>query len=171
MRDEAANFGFTEKDIDAIGDEDVMLAVELDGAPVYNTQEYAKFNAQKEKTKTPLQKARELSRRVSDVTINKIAKIIGDKDKIADLKNSEMLSLKKLLMDEELINKFNQDTYFDEKNNLTEAGKEFIDGLLLASVFDEQELEILSKFKHIRNRLARVKLLLAKDTQKGEFVS
>ena len=169
LRDEAANFGFTEKDIDAIGDEDVMLAVELDGAPVYNTQEYAKFNAQKEKTKTPLQKARELSKRVSDVTINKIAKIIGDKDKIADLKNSEMLSLKKLLMDEELINKFNQDTYFDEKNNLTEAGKEFIDGLLLASVFDEQELEILSKFKHIRNRLARVKLLLAKNTQKGEL--
>lgn len=170
LKERADEFGFTPEQVESIGD-DVMIAVELHGDPVYSTQEYAKFNAPAEKQKTPLERAIAISKTIDERVISQIAQLMDEADVMSDLSPKNIRELKNILIRSDIISELNQTLYFDENNKITAAGHEFLQNMLLASVFIENELRILSKFPSVRKNLAESRVRLIKNSQKDETLN
>lgn len=168
LKEEAANFGFTTDQIAAIGDENVMLAVELDGEPVYNTAEYAKYNDEDTKQKSPLQEAIAIGKKLTAQQIAKITQIFerADVDTMSEMSAADVTALKNALLSAGVITDENAPRYFGEDNTITGAGSELIENMLLATIFDENELNMLDGMRALRGRLSTNRVRLARNSQK-----
>lgn len=169
LKQRAAEFGFTDKQIKAIGDENVIMAVEIEGDPVYNTKEYSKFNATSEKQKTPLQKAVSIAKSIGEKTIGLIANVFDEADVMSDLSPKDVQRIKEILLKAGIITELDQNQYFDENDKLTASGSEFVENILLSSVFNEDELRILANNPKLRKKLSQNRVRLLKNSQKGRL--
>lgn len=169
LKARAEEFGFTKEQIEAIGDENVMIAVELEGEPVYNTKEYSKFNATSEKQKTPLQKAIAVAKSIGEKTISLIANVFDQADVMSDLTPKDVQTIKDILLKAGIITELDQSQYFDENTKLTAAGSEFVENIMLSSVFNEDELRMLATMPRLRKKLSLNRVRLLKNSQKGRL--
>ena len=168
LKERAEEFGFTKEQVEAIGDEDVMLAVELDGDPVYTTKEYAKYNEDSTKKKTPTEDAIVKAKSLDEKTISQMASVFEDSDVMSDLSLSDIDRLRNILINNGVISETNQSLYFDENGKLTASGSELIENILLASIFNENEIRTLSKLPSIRKKLAQNRVRLLNNRRKEE---
>ena len=171
LKERASEFGFTKEQIEAIGDEDVMLVFEVDGEPAYSPNEYAKFNTPDAKAKSPLQEAINIAKRITKEQIARLARYATQGDVASDIKPADVARIKTELVKQGYLTTEQQDQYFHEEGGLTESGKEFLEGVLLATVFNETELRILNKLPKLRRRLAGQRIRLLKNKAKGEAVN
>lgn len=167
LKERADEFGFTPKQIEAIGDENVMLIVEMEGDPVYNTKEYSKFNASDKKAKTPLQEAIRASKSINEKTVNLLAAVLDEADKMSELSIAELGRIRNILINADIISELDQAQYFDENGKLTTAGTEFVENLILASVFNENELRMLASLPTLRQTLASNRVRIFRNSKKN----
>jgi N12 class adenine-specific DNA methylase len=169
LKSRAEEFGFTEEQINAIGDENVMLAVEMEGDPVYSTREYSKFNAVEKKSKTPLEQAIASAKTIDDKTINLLSGVFDQADVMSDLSPADISRIRGILVSSDIITDSQLGQYFDENDKLTAAGSEFVENLLLASIFDEAELRILAAMPALRKKLTANRVRMIKNASKGNL--
>lgn len=148
------------------------LVFEKEGAPEYSTKEYARYNVAEAKGQNPLEKAVALSKKVDSKTTDRISTLLDGISNSSEIVGKEVLAnLRKVLVDDGVISKNDIPLYFDAEGKMTAAGKDFLENLVLATVFDEPTLRALDQpgVKSWRGKLANAKFDLMQNSRLGDY--
>lgn len=159
LKSDPEKFGFTKEQVESI--KTPMVVFERKGEPIYTTEQYSKYNQAQEKGKSVVERGVEIAKKVDPTTINKMASILQEVDKISDInKNPETLKgIRTALVDGKIISENEIPEIFNPQDNtLTKQGQDLLETVLVASVF-EGDSDIIRKLdtpgvKQLRGKIS-----------------
>lgn len=144
LKEQAEMFGFTEADIDAV--ENPMLVMEAEEDMPYTTQTFARFNKAEKKEKSPVEKAVELSKTLSDRARRVLGDIYDKAERPGDVTSNAAImgEIKTLMLSEGILQPNELPRYINpETGTATKAGGEFLETLLIGSALNEDVIRSL----------------------------
>jgi hypothetical protein len=171
LKKRAARFGFTGEDIKRFHHPRVIFEIEKEGG--YSTGEFAKYNQESQKTMGPLEEAVKVSKIIKKDTVKEIAGYITEFETMGELYASKKTCMNIFNTMEKggIINQFNRNSYIDPDGVITDAGKKFMETVLIGSVVNEQNIRGLNRegCKHIRAKLVRAITPLVNNKSMGGY--
>ena len=168
LKENASQFGFTAEQIEAMNHPRVVL--ELDNDLNYDTNTFAKFNKDTKKTKSITEKAKEIRKTVDDDTINRVAEVLNDYEKIDDVYNSTKASkeLLDLLVNKKIIDT-NEIAELYDGNKFTGAGKDLIESTVLGSVINEDNLKFFRNNNDLKFKMMKSAPAILQNRTMGDY--
>lgn len=143
------------------------LVFEVTDAISYDTATFAEFNKTVSKQKNPLEMAIALGKSIDKQTTDRLARIIEPFDTMGEFHaNTPAVSgFFGELIAAGVITDMDRRAFIDDNGHITEAGKEFVESLLLGTVFDEDVLRQLNQdgMRAFRAKLTKCILLLQEN--------
>ena len=149
LKDHAGRYGFTADQISGYQHPRLVLEVS-DNVPL-NAETFAKFNAEDKKTISPTEKAVKAGKTVTDITLEKIAALLDDKETLSDVYADETATAQiiKILQSDGVINNNEVAELMDGKK-LSAQGKDFLETLLVGKILNEQSVRLVAQMRNIR---------------------
>lgn len=144
LKEQAELQGMDPEEIDNI--KNPMLVFEAEKDMPYTTETFKKFNVQEKKEKSPVEKAVEISKIITDRARRALFDIYGEAEKASDITGSpsKVKELITLFQGENLLQSNELPRYFNtEKLTATKEGVAFIDNILLGSALKEEVIRTL----------------------------
>lgn len=146
LKNDADMYGIDPEQIDAVKNPTLVFEAEQD-IP-YTTKEFARFNKQEKKEKSPIEKAVELSKTISDRSRRILSKIYDEASSPSDVTSNRSLmnQIKDLLLSEGIIQTNELPRYINpETGTATKEGVAFLETLLIGSSLDENTIRLLNQ--------------------------
>lgn len=171
LKEKAEMYGFEMEDIDGV--KNPMLIFEPNDDIGYNTKEMAKFNKTEKKEKSPIEKAVELSKTVSDRARRVLADVYSDASSQSEITSDPVKSkkIKNLLIDEGILSTNEQDRYFNpDSGTINKEGVAFMETFLLGSSLDENTIRTLDSdgMGGIRNKIVSILPQITQNASLGK---
>lgn len=170
LKENAAQFGFTEDQISKL--EHPRIVFQTTEPQLYNTETFAKFNAQDTKSQNKVEKAIKFSKTVSDATIRRIGSEVEDHDTLGDLyaDTRSVSRLIKVLQDSGVINQ-NEVAELKDGDNLSAIGKDMFETVLVGSVLSENTIRLVNQdgMKRYRGRITKAIVPLLDNLTLGDY--
>ena len=149
LKDHAGRYGFTAEQISGYQHPRLVLEVS-DNVPL-NAETFAKFNAEDKKTISPTEKAVKAGKTVTDITLEKIAALLDDKETLSDVYADETATAQiiKILQSDGVIN-INEVAELMDGKKLSAQGKDFLETLLVGKILNEQSVRLVAQMRNIR---------------------
>lgn len=149
LKDHAGRYGFTAEQISGYQHPRLVLEVS-DNVPL-NAETFAKFNAEDKKTISPTKKAVKAGKTVTDITLEKIAALLDDKETLSDVYADETATAQiiKILQSDGVIN-INEVAELMDGKKLSAQGKDFLETLLVGKILNEQSVRLVAQMRNIR---------------------
>lgn len=150
----ATRWGFTPEQVQAT--ENPRIVFVPDNAMPYNTQTFAKFNAEEKKTQSSLESAIKASKSISREAIVPLSSVIEQYDKLNDFYNAPQAAKRVIdvLLRHKLIGT-NEVPKMMDGDVLSTEGRSFLETMMLGSVLNETALRQVDKMRSIRQTLMR----------------
>lgn len=149
LKDHAGRYGFTAEQIS--GYQHPRLVLEVSENVPLNAETFAKFNAEDKKTISPTEKAVKAGKTVTDITLEKIAALLDDKETLSDVYADETATAQiiKILQSDGVIN-INEVAELMDGKKLSAQGKDFLETLLVGKILNEQSVRLVAQMRNIR---------------------
>lgn len=154
-------FGLSEDNYDYVAASGrPRLVFVTDEVPKYTTETFAKFNKSEGKEKSPLARAIELGRTVSDDTLRRVANEFEAHDTMGEFYNNRKSTKNvfDILEKNDVLSHDEMTAYYNRENGaVTLRGKEFLESLMLGKLVGEDELALLGKdgIRSYRQKIVR----------------
>lgn len=143
------------------------LVFELADPIEFTTETFAKFNRPRSKTKSPVDMAIAIGKQDTSRLVGQMTDTIGDVEKLSDLYQNQnsVATIIKQIVDSGIINQNEMPQFYTEQYGITDAGKDFIETLLVGSVINEDQIRMLNTdgMKQYRDKIASSMLPIAKN--------
>jgi hypothetical protein len=143
------------------------LVFELAEPVEYTTETFAKFNRPRSKTKSPVDMAIAIGKQDTSRLVGQVLDTIGEVEKFSDLyqNQAKVATIMKQVVESGIINQNEMPQFYTEEYGITDAGKDFIETLLIGSVINEDQIRILNSegMKQYREKIASAMLPIAKN--------
>lgn len=143
------------------------LVFELAEPIEYTTETFAKFNRPRSKTKSPVDMAIAIGKQDTSRLVGQMLDTIGEVEKFSDLyqNQAKVAAIMKQVVESGIINQNEMPQFYTEEYGITDAGKDFIETLLVGSVINEDQIRILSSegMKQYREKIASAMIPIAKN--------
>lgn len=172
LRENAANFGFTEEQLQQYQHPRVYMQVDED-LP-YNTTTFKKFNAQEKKTTSSTNRAVANSKAINDAVRDNLLQIMDNYGTLDAFFGSEQGSsdMVGMLVSEGVITQqevagLTEPT--DKGYLLSNAGKDYITDIMLGALFDESTIRMLGTDKALKRAILRALPQIVENRRLGEY--
>ena len=168
LTDNAANYGFTPEQIASVNNPRLVLV--LDEDLPYNTETFAKFNAQEKKTQSTTEKSVAAGKRMTESVVNLISDVLDSYSSIESLFGSEKATadLLKVLQDNGIIQP-TEIAGLTENGLFSAAGREYITSLVLGSIFSEDAVRRMGNNLSLKNGILRAVPAILENRKLGEY--
>lgn len=168
LTDNAANYGFTPEQIASVNNPRLVLV--LDEDLPYNTETFAKFNAQEKKTQSTTEKSVAAGKRMTESVVNQISDVLDSYSSIESLFGSEKATadLLKVLQDNGIIQP-TEIAGLTENGLFSAAGREYITSLVLGSIFSEDAVRRMGNNLSLKNGILRAVPAILENRKLGEY--
>lgn len=172
LRDNAANFGFTEEQLQQYQHPRVYMQVDED-LP-YNTTTFKKFNAQEKKTTSSTNRAVANSKAINEAVRDNLLQIMDNYGTLDAFFGSEQgaADMVGMLVSEGVITQqevagLTEPT--DKGFLLSNAGKDYITDIMLGALFDENTIRMLGTDKALKRAILRALPQIVENRRLGEY--
>lgn len=144
LKNDADMYGFTAEQVEST--KNPMLIFEAEQDIPYTTKEFARFNKAEKKEKSPIEKAVELSKTISDRARRIIGGIYEGATSPSDVTSNPktMVDIRDLLLSEGVIQQNELPRYINAETGVaTKDGVAFLETLLLGSALNENTIRML----------------------------
>ena len=168
LNENAANYGFTPEQIESVNNPRIVLV--LDEDLPYNTDTFAKFNAQEKKTQSSTEKSVAAGKRMTESVVNQISDVLDSYSSIESLFGSEKATadLLKVLQDNGIIQP-TEIAGLTENGLFSAAGREYITSLVLGSIFSEDAVRRMGNNLSLKNGILRAVPAILENRKLGEY--
>jgi len=171
LKENADMYGIDAAAIDNI--KNPTLIFEADEAIPYTTKEFARFNKAEKKEKSPIEKAVELSKTISDKARRVLGGIYDGAERPSDVTSNAktMADVKSLLLDEGILQANELPRYINpETGTATKEGVAFLETLLIGSALDEGTIRMLDNegMGTAKNRIIESAVQITQNAALGE---
>lgn len=143
------------------------LVFELAEPIEYTTETFAKFNRPRSKTKSPVDMAIAIGKQDTSRLVGQVLDTIGEVEKFSDLyqNQAKVAAIMKQVVESGIINQNEMPQFYTEEYGITDAGKDFIETLLVGSVINEDQIRILNSegMKQYREKIASAMIPIARN--------
>lgn len=143
------------------------MVFEIDEKLPLTTETFAKFNRPRSKTKSPVDMAIAIGKQDTSRLVGKIIDTIGEVEKLSDLYQNQntVASIMKQIVNSGIINQNEMPQFYTEQYGITDAGKDFVETLLVGSVINEDQIRMLNTegMKQYREKIVSSMLPIAKN--------
>lgn len=172
LRENAANFGFTEEQLQQYQHPRVYMQVDED-LP-YNTTTFKKFNAQEKKTTSSTNRAVANSKAINEAVRDNLLQIMDNYGTLDAFFGSEqgaadmvgMLVSEGVITQQEVAGLTEQT---DKGFLLSNAGKDYITDIMLGALFDESTIRMLGTDKALKRAILRALPQIVENRRLGEY--
>ena len=170
LRENAQMYGFTEEDV--AGMEHPRLVFVLDDNMDYTTETFAKFNQNEKKSQNNIEKAVKVGKTIKPETVTRIAEIIDGYDSIAEcLSDKEGVNnIITLLVNDGQIQRNDVEQYLNN-GIFNEAGKEYIQTLILGATLSEKSVRMLNAMPFMKRSIVTALKQILQNAKLGEDYS
>ena len=149
LKGQAGKYGFTAEQVASY--KHPRLVLEIDGNMPLTAATFSKFNAEEKKTVSPTEKAVKAGKTVKDITLEKIAALLDDKETLSDVYADETATARiiKILQSDGVIN-INEVAELMDGKKLSAQGKDFLETLLVGKILNEQSVRLVAQMRNIR---------------------
>ena len=149
LKGQAGKYGFTAEQVASY--KHPRLVLEIDGNMPLTAATFSKFNAEEKKTVSPTEKAVKAGKTVKDITLEKIAALLDDKETLSDVYADETATAQiiKILQSDGVIN-INEVAELMDGKKLSAQGKDFLETLLVGKILNEQSVRLVAQMRNIR---------------------
>lgn len=172
LRENAANFGFTEEQLQQYQHPRVYMQVDED-LP-YNTTTFKKFNAQEKKTTSSTNRAVANSKAINEAVRDNLLQIMNNYGTLDAFFGSEQgaADMVGMLVSEDVITQqevagLTEPT--DKGFLLSNAGKDYITDIMLGALFDENTIRMLGTDKALKRAILRALPQIVENRRLGEY--
>lgn len=171
LREQAELYGLKPEDVAAV--KNPMLVFEPTEPLPYTTKTMAKFNKSEKKEKSPIERAVEVSKTISDRARRVLGDIYSDADKPSDVTSNPQTVSKivKALQEENILQPNELPRYFDvDRMTATKEGVAFMESLLMGGALNEKTIRLLDNenMGNVKNKLLKAIVPLTKNAALGE---
>lgn len=171
LKDQAELYGFKPEDVDGI--KNPMLVFEPVEDLPYDTKTLAKFNKAEKKEKSPVERAVEVAKTISDRARRRLGDIYSEADVPSDVTSNpkSVKEVVKLLQEENILQPNELPRYFDvDKLTATKEGVAFMESLLMGGALDEKAIRLLDNenMGSVRQKLLKAIVPLTQNAALGE---
>ena len=168
LNENASNYGFTQEQIASVNNPRLVLV--LDEDLPYNTDTFAKFNAQEKKTQSSTEKSVAAGKRMTESVVNQISDVLDSYSNIESLFGSEKATadLLKVLQDNGIIQP-TEIAGLTENGLFSAAGREYITSLVLGSIFSEDAVRRMGNNLSLKNGILRAVPAILENRKLGEY--
>ena len=143
------------------------LVFELAEPIEYTTENFARFNRARNKTKSPVDMAIAIGKQDTSRLIGQILSTIGEVEKLSELYQNQntVAAIMKQIVESGIINQNEMPQFYTQEYGITDAGKDFIETLLIGSVINEDQIRILNSegMKQYREKIVSAMLPIANN--------
>ncbi|MEE1118808.1 MAG: hypothetical protein U0K90_02660, partial [Bacteroidales bacterium] len=143
------------------------LVFELAEPVEYTTETFAKFNRPRSKTKSPVDMAIAIGKQDTSRLVGQVLSTIGEVDKLSELyqNQNKVAEIMKQVVESGIINQNEMPQFYSQEYGITDAGKDFIETLLIGSVINEDQIRILNSegMKQYREKIVSAMLPIARN--------
>lgn len=164
----ASRWGFSPKQVKGMKNPRIVF-MPFEAMP-YNTNTFAKFNAEEKKTQGGLERAIKASKSVSREAIIPLAQIVDGFEKLNDYYNSEAAAKQTInvLLDNGVIGT-NEVPGMMDGNVLSVEGRSFVETLMLGAVLNEDALRQVDQIRSAKQTLMRSMPQLMRNGALNEY--
>ena len=168
LNENASNYGFTPEQIESVNNPRLVLV--LDEDLPYNTDTFAKFNAQEKKTQSSTEKSVAAGKRMTESVVNQISDVLDSYSNIESLFGSEKATadLLKVLQDNGIIQP-TEIAGLTENGLFSAAVREYITSLVLGSIFSEDAVRRMGNNLSLKNGILRAVPAILENRKLGEY--
>lgn len=143
------------------------LVFELAEPIEYTTENFARFNRARNKTKSPVDMAIAIGKQDTSRLVGQILSTIGEVEKLSELYQNQntVAAIMKQIVESGIINQNEMPQFYTQEYGITDAGKDFIETLLIGSVINEDQIRILNSegMKQYREKIVSAMLPIANN--------
>lgn len=143
------------------------LVFELAEPIEYTTENFARFNRARNKTKSPVDMAIAIGKQDTSRLVGQIMSTIGEVEKLGELYQNQntVATIMKQIVESGIINQNELPQFYTQEYGITDAGKDFIETLLIGSVINEDQIRILNSegMKQYREKIVSAMLPIANN--------
>lgn len=143
------------------------LVFELAEPIEYTTENFARFNRARNKTKSPVDMAIAIGKQDTSRLVGQILSTIGEVEKLGELYQNQntVATIMKQIVESGIINQNELPQFYTQEYGITDAGKDFIETLLIGSVINEDQIRILNSegMKQYREKIVSAMLPIANN--------
>lgn len=143
------------------------LVFELTEPIEYTTENFARFNRARNKTKSPVDMAIAIGKQDTSRLVGQILSTIGEVEKLSELYQNQntVAAIMKQIVESGIINQNEMPQFYTKEYGITDAGKDFIETLLVGSVINEDQIRILNSegMKQYREKIVSAMLPIANN--------
>ena len=143
------------------------LVFELAEPIEYTTENFARFNRARNKPKSPVDMAIAIGKQDTSRLVGQILSTIGEVEKLSELYQNQntVASIMKQIVESGIINQNEMPQFYTQEYGITDAGKDFIETLLIGSVINEDQIRILNAegMKQYREKIVSAMLPIANN--------
>ncbi len=171
LKENAEAYGIDPNEIDTV--KNPMLVFETDTDMPYTTETFKKFNVTEKKEKSPIDRAIEVSKTITDPVRESLFLIFGNAENMSDVTStpSKVKEIMKLFLDNKILVSAEMPRYFDVSRLVaTKEGVEFLKSLMLGSALSEKAIRTLGLEGNgdIKNKLLAALVPLIKNRAMGD---
>lgn len=171
LKEQAELYGLKPEDVDGV--KNPMLVFEPKEDLPYDTKTLSRFNKAEKKEKSPVERAVEVSKTITDFARRQLGEIYSKAEKPSDV-TSDPKSIKevvKLLQAENIIQPNELPRYFDvDRMVATKEGVSFMESLMMGSALDEKAIRLLDNenMGNVRQKILKAIVPLTQNAALGE---
>ncbi|MDR1024856.1 MAG: hypothetical protein LBL56_03955, partial [Treponema sp.] len=171
LEKKAKKYGFTAEQVREYQHPRLVFEVAANGD--YSTGLFAQFNQSTRKAQSPMETAVKMSKRLAESpgVIQSIAVVINEHDTLSELYGDKkaVRDIFNTLEKDKLIGEYDRPQYVDEGGQITGAGEDLLESVMLGSVLDEGNIRGLQGARSIRQKLVRGITALVENKGMGAY--
>ncbi|MDR3191627.1 MAG: hypothetical protein LBT87_01025, partial [Treponema sp.] len=171
LRDNSEGYGLTTADL--AGYRNPELVFELEDGFDYSTESFAQFNVSTQKAASPMETAIKMAKRLAENPgiIQAIANTINEHETLSDLYNDRkaVQEIFNILQKNKITGEYERPQYADEQGQITGAGEDLLESVLLGAVLNERNIRRLRGAKAVRQKLVRGITALVENKAMGDY--
>ena len=175
LKEQIDEFGIDEDELKNFKHPRIILEMDNEHEGEYTTQEMAKFNESGMKTQNTVEKAVKISKTLGNSNISSISESISEYSTLGELYNDKkgVANFISKLIDNGVLTSQNKMEYVNSDNTLSDAGKEFVETVLVGTVLNENNIRSMNSEggKKLRKKLIRALMPLAQNKGEGNEYS
>lgn len=159
LKEEIEDYGIDPDELKNFDHPRLILEQDEEHTGKYTTEEFAKYNQEGKKSMNTTEKAVKISKTIKPEVVQNIAGTLSDYETMAEMWQDKQAAQKVIstLVNGGVIGQNDVSQYFTESAGISEAGKEFVETVLIGSVMNENNIRSLAGDggKAIRQKLVR----------------
>jgi hypothetical protein len=171
LEKKARKYGFTPEQAREYRHPRLVFEVAVNGE--YSTELFAQFNQSTRKAQSPMETAVKAAKRLAGKpgVIRDISSVINEHDALSELYSDKkaVREIFNTLQKNGLTGEYERPLYVDENGQITGAGEDLLESVMLGSVLDEGNIRGLQGARAIRQKLVRGITALVENKAMGDY--